>query len=189
MKRNLPRRIGNKSQQGIGLIELAISLAIVAAVLFGIFYLVNVVQGKRATTAEAQNLTMMASDLRTKFGNQASFAGINANNMIKLGLVPESMISGTAMISGFSTPVTVAPTNLNGQANDGFTFTYQVPSRNCSDFVSAVEGTFSRVAIAGTAIKDLTANDNDISVADLASCDASAGGGSSMVSVAFTQGR
>lgn len=192
MNRNTGRMLGRKNQKGIGLIELSIALVIAAAVLFGVFALVNKANASRVVTAEAQNLTMMATSLRTKFSNQASFQGISASNMIALGLVPENMINGNAINSGFSTQVNVAAVNLNGQANDGFEFTYQVPAKSCSDFVSSVEGTFSRVNIDGTVVKNTAygasgGGDDAITVTDLAACDATAG--TAPVTVRFAQGR
>ena len=172
-----------KRQKGMGLIEFAIYLALAAAILFGVFYLVGVVQGKRITNNEVSNVTMMASDLRTKFTGQSSFAGITPAAMIALNIVPKPTIT-----SGFSTPVTVAAANINGVANDGFTFTYQVPSDDCSNFVSGAEGAFSRIAIAGTNVKNVPAGDNSISVAELASCGATATGNAN-VTIALSQGR
>ena len=176
-------------QEGMSLLDAALWLAIAAVMAFGIFYLVRVVTGKRVTTQEVQNAITMTTDLQAKFSAQASFVGISAANLIRLGIVPDSMVSGTTMVSGWSTPVTVAPVTLNGAANDGFTFTYQVPSRNCADFVQGVEGVFSRVVIEGTTVKNLVAGDTSIGVVELATCDATQGGGSTPVSVALSQSR
>lgn len=182
-------RISNrKTQKGMTLIEMAISLAIAAALIFGIFYMVGVVQNKRITTNESQYLNMMAADLRTKFSAQASYAGLNAANLISMNIAPRPMVVGTALRSGFSTAVTIAPANVNGVADDGFQFTYLVPSDNCADFVTATEGAFSRVSIAGTVVKNVTTGDNQISVTDLANCNASATSNSN-VTLLFAQGR
>lgn len=183
------RRIGSKKKQrGVTLIELAIGLAIAGALIFAVFYMVTVVQSKRATSSEAQYLNMMAADLRTKFSGQGSFTGLNAANLIRIGIAPRPMVSGNTLRSGFSTPVTVAPANVNGVADDGFEFTYQVPSNNCADFVMASEGAFSRVSIAGTVVKNLAAGDSEISVVDISGCNATSTTNAN-VTLLFAQGR
>lgn len=178
-----------RKQKGFGLIELAIAIAIGAAIVFGVFVLVKRANSSRASSNEAKSLMMMASDLRTKFSGQGSFAGLSATNMIRMGLVPSNMIVGnTSIRSGFSTDVAVASINLNGVADDGFQFTYTVPSDDCSDFVQSVEGAFARIAIGGTQIKNVPGGDNVINVADLASCGAS-GTTNAPVTLTFAQGR
>lgn len=187
--RNITNLKSSKSQRGIGLIELSISLAIGAALLFGIFYMVNVSQAKRITNAEAQNLTMMSNDLRTKFSGQGSFAGLTTATLISLGIPPESMINGGTLRTGFSTDLAIASTNVNGQANDGFEVTYTTfPSRSCSDFVMAAAPNFARVTIAGTVVKNTGtgSTDNEITVDDLSLCE---GAGGTVASIAFAQGR
>lgn len=190
MKSNtgIKRVYGGSKQKGITLIELAISLAIVGAILFGVFYFVSVTQKKRIVTTEAQYLNMMASDLRTKFTGAASFAGISAANLIKLDIAPAPLITNTTMRSGFSTSITIGSTNVNGAPDDGFEFTYQVPSKSCADFVAATEAAFARVTIAGTVVKEVATGDNQISVAEMAGCNAT-GTTNANVTLLFAQGR
>lgn len=181
--------IGRRNQKGLTLIELSIALAIAAALLFGLFYVVNVANAKRIVNNEAQTLTMMGNDLRTKFSGQGSFAGLNTSTLIQIGIPPETMIEGTTLRTGFSTPVTVSATNVNGQANDGFEFDYtQFPSRSCSDFVMAAAQNFSRVTIGSTVVKNIgTGNtDTEITVAELAGCEGNDGVVSSLK---FAHGR
>ena len=176
-----------RNQGGFSLIEMAIALAIAAAVLFGIFYIVSVVQNKRITNAEAQSFNMMVSDVRTKFGSQGSFTGITPQAMVQLGVVPRNMVSGATIVSGFNTIVAVAAINLNGTAADAVEFTYTVPRGNCADFATASEGAASRVTVGGTAVKNVTAGINAIQIGTLAtSCDAQSGGN---VAIAMAQGR
>jgi len=184
-----PNRLSTaRKQKGFGLIELAIAIAIGAAIIFGVFVMVKRAQSGRAASNEAKNLMLMSADLRTKFSGQGSFAGLSADNLIKMGIVPSNMISGTSIRSGFSTDVTVAPINLNGAANDGFEFTYTVPSDDCGTFVQSVEGAFARVSIAGTQIKNVPAGDSEVNVGDLANCNAT-GTSNAPVTLTFAQGR
>lgn len=179
---------GARRQKGATLVELAIWLAIAAAILFGVFYVLRVVQSKRITTAEAQNMTVMASDLRTKFSSQGTFAGLTNATAIAINAVPKTMINGGNVMSGFSTAVTIASANVNGVADDGFSLTLGVPADSCSDFISGVEGAFSRVAIGATTVKDLAAGDTVISPADMAACAATQVGNAN-TNIVLAQGR
>ena len=184
-----PNRIRNaRKQKGFGLIELAIAIAIGAAIVFGVFVMVKRAQSGRASSNEAKSLMLMASDLRTKFSGQGTFAGLSPANMIRMGLVPSNMTAGTTIRSGFSTDVGVTAINLNGVASDGFEFAYSVPSDDCANFVQSVEGAFARVSIAGTQIKNVPGGDNEINVDDLANCAAS-GTSNAPVALTFAQGR
>ena len=66
-----PNRIRNaRKQKGFGLIELAIAIAIGAAIVFGVFVMVKRAQSDRASSTEAKSLMLLASDLRPKFSGQ-----------------------------------------------------------------------------------------------------------------------
>ncbi len=189
IRRSIPNSFNRRKQAGLTLIELAIGLAIAAALMFGLFYVVGVANAKRLTTSDAQALTMMANDLRTKFSGQGNFQGLTTSTLIQLGIPPEHMINGTALQSGFSTPITATSTNVNGQANDGFEFDFaQYPAKSCSDFVMAAAHNFSKVTIGSNVVKNVgTGNiDGEITVVELANCEGSNGVVSSLK---FAQGR
>lgn len=188
MNRNRRNPPGSRSKQkGLTLIELAIVIAIVAIIIFGVFLLFSRVQTSRIATDEAQNLNMMMADVRSKFGTQGSFNGITPTVMINLGLVPRTMINGNNIRNGWNTNVTVAAVNLSGTAGDGVEFTYQVPREACADFVTSASGAASRITVGGTVVKNVTAGQNTVNVATLGTqCNADAGGN---VPVLLAQGR
>lgn len=189
MKHRTSHAVAMRKQAGLTLIELAIALAVAAALLFGLFYVVNTANAKRKTSSEVQNLTMMANDIRAKFAGQGDFAGLTAGTLIQLGVPPQSMISGSALSSSFSTPVAVAAANINGQANDGFEFTYtNFPANACADFVMAAASNFAKVTLGSMIIKNIGtgATDTTITVAELAGC---AGANGVVPAIRFGQGR
>lgn len=178
---------GRKQQRGMGLLDMAIWLVIVAGVAAFIFYLVGVIQGRRASADEAQNLNLMMTDTRTKFGEQGSFNGVSPQVLIQLGVVPKSMINGANIRSKWNTDVAVAAVALHGAAGDGIEFTYTLPRENCAEFVTAGAGSAARVTVGGTVVKNIPGGINTLQTATLGtSCDANAGGN---VAVAFAQGR
>jgi len=181
-------RIGGYKQRGIGVIELSVSLVIAAAVLFGVFFVMNQANASRVVTAEVQTVTMLSNTLRNQGSSGSSFAGLTNATLIQLGIAPENMVRDDELLSGFSTPVSVTAANVNGVANDGFEITYtNFPARQCSEFISAVSHMFSRVSIGGQVVKNTTSGntDDEITIADMARCDAT----NNNVTIAFAQGR
>lgn len=187
MKSRIPRFVNRRDQRGAGLIDLALWLIVIGGIAAFIFYINGVVGNRKATTDEAQNLNMMMSDIRAKFAAQGSFNGINPQVLIQLGVVPKSMINGSAIQSKWNTPITVQAVTLYGSAGDGVELTYSLPRANCADFVSAGEGAAARVTVGGTAVKNIPAGVNTIQQATVAAQCASDQGGN--VTVAFAQGR
>lgn len=184
VQRNIPSK---KKQAGLTLIELSIAIVIAAALIFGIFYLVGVVNDRSVVKDEGQYLNQMVADARTKFRQQGSYAGITPQVMINLGIVPPPMVNGNNITTGWSTNVAVAASNLNGTAGDGIAFTYTVPRKSCSDFIDAGAAASARVTIGTTVVKSIPAGQNTLNVANVATaCDADAGGN---VQVIFEQGR
>lgn len=183
------RALSAKRQKGMTLIEFGIVIAIAAVVMMLMFAALRLVNQKRAVSADIQNFTMLASELRTKFGGASGFDGLSPATLVRLGVVPEKMVRGMEIINGFSNIVDVASTNIHGAANDGFVFTTTVPSRACSDFVAGIADAYAKVDIAGTTVRNTAAGDGDITPAELSLCDATAGGGSAPVAIGLTSGR
>lgn len=175
MKRNSPQNL--KKQAGLTLIEILIVLVIAAGLLFGIFYLVSQANERSIVRDEVQSYNTMANDARTSFRKQGDYAGVAGSVLIQLGIVPPTMINGTAIRSGWNTAITVAPINLNGTANDGMEFSYSVPRTSCPNFIDGVTNSAARISIDGEVVKNVPANLTTVNVADVASaCDAGAGG-------------
>lgn len=188
MSKSLDSRIkaAARKQQGFTLIELAIVLAIAAIIGILIFMRMTKVQNANIANNESSNLAMMVSDARTKFSNQGDYAGVSAAVLINNGLVPQTMVSGATIKTGWGTGVTVAPSNLNGTANDGIKFTYTVPKKNCSDFVTGAAAAVSKITIGTTVVKNAPAGSSTLDMTALGTaCDASAAG---TVAAAFEQG-
>lgn len=185
--RSTPRLSGYK-QRGIGVIELSVSLVIAAAVLFGVFFFVNKANASRVVTSEVQTVTLLSNTLRNQGSAGSSFAGLTNATLIQLGIAPENMVRDNTLQSGFSTPITVTSSNVNGLGNDGFEISYiDFPARSCAEFVSGVSHMFARVSIGGQVVKNIGSGntDDEITIVDMARCDATAGN----VTLAFAQGR
>lgn len=178
-----------RSQGGFSLIEILIVAALIAAGLAAVLFLVNRYNTKQVTNDEAAALNQMAAEVRTKFRSQGNFNGITPAVLINNGIVDPRKINGTNIETGWNTNVTVAPANLNGVNGDAMSFTYTLPRESCPDFVQAAEGTFPRVVVGGTTVKNVPAGGTAARLDVVAlgtACNPGAGGN---VSVVFTLGR
>lgn len=165
-----------KKQQGFTLIEMAIVLVLAAAVVYGIFAAMKVVGTRTTNNQEVKNATMIAADLKTKFGGQLSYSGLTNSTAIQINAIPKGMIQGANIVTGWGTTLAITASNVNGTANDGFALTYEVPADSCSDFISAVEGAFTKITIGTNVVKNARSGDSTLTVADLARCSATATG-------------
>lgn len=173
--------------RGIATLDLLLYTGLAVAALAAVFFIVNLVINRQAVNDEIQTLQTMASETRTKFRAQGSFTGITPNVLIQNGIVPATKVNGTNIQTRWNTNVLVASANLNGAAGDSVTFSYTVPRENCSSFVEAAEGTFPRISVGGTNVKNVPGGANTLDVVALgAQCDSGAGGN---VQVVFFLGR
>lgn len=184
------RRLFNpsmKKQRGFSLLEILIVAALVAAGLAGLFFLVNRYNTKQVTNDEASSLNSIAAEVRTKFRSQGNYNGITPQVLINNGIVPPTKINGANIETGWNTNVAIAAANLNGTAGDSVSFTYTIPRESCADFVQAAEGSFPRISVGGTNVKDVPGGQRTLNIATLGTqCDAGAGGN---VAAVFTLGR
>jgi len=175
-----------RKSKGFTLIEVLIVLAISAGVLFSVFVAVNKVQTKQLAKEAAENLNLMVADTRAKFKSQGNFSGVSAKVLIDNRIPPSNMIQGTNIVSPWNTNITVAPATLQNQ-NDAVSFTYTgIGIEDCSNFVQAAEGAFSRITVGGTAVKDIPGGVTTLNVANLGTACTKGGANNTIV---FTQGR
>lgn len=179
-----------RKQQGFSLIEMAIVIAIAAILLFLVYQRLTKTQDSRIANDEASNFSSMMTDIRTRFGAQGDFAGVSTAVLIGNGLVPANMVKGTAgaeaIVTGWNTTVAVAPATLQ-YANDAVALTYQVPRKQCSDFVTAASQAAARVTVGGAVVKNAAAGLDKVNLTQLGtSCAASTAGN---VSVLLEQSR
>lgn len=147
-----------KQQKGQMSIELAIVVAIVVLILAGIIYYTT--QGRKGTklNSEASAMTAIVGATQKLYNADPNgYANVAAQDLINNGVIPASMVVAGAITSGFGTPITVAPATLYN-AGDGVAFSEAVSPDDCSAYVQAVASDFAKITVAGTAVKDSTAN-------------------------------
>jgi hypothetical protein len=148
-----------KSQKGQSLIEYVIYIGLAALVLVGIIYFATTGRKNSAIQSESSTLTSVVGATQKLYNaDPTAFANVTAAALINNGVIPPAdVIGGTSIVSGFGTPITVAPDTLY-QANDSVSFTYGVPQDSCSAFVLAVNSDFAKISVGGTIVKNTTSN-------------------------------
>jgi hypothetical protein len=155
-----------------------IALLLFAAVIGIVMTVWNAVKSTTGVQREASLLNTTVSKLQGHYRNQGHFAGVAAQVVIDLGAVDRTQVSGNQILSIWRTPVAYAPTTLGAGANDAVAVTYTgVEQGDCSSFVNSVAGTFSRITVNGTAVKNQPAGVLNVDVTALAGACASAATG------------
>ncbi|WP_019583725.1 type 4 pilus major pilin [Thioalkalivibrio sp. ALE16] len=171
-----------RKSKGFTLIEVLIVLAIGAGILFAVFAAVSKVQGKAVAKEASETLNLMVADTRALYRSQGNFNNIDAETLVNNNVPPRSMVNGSDIISPWNTAIAVDEATIN-TTNDAVRFTYpDVPRDDCTGFVQAAEGSFTRVEVGGSVVKDVG---QTMEVATLGQACSSA----DFVDIAFTQGR
>jgi len=176
-----------KRKNGFSMIELLVVIGIIAFMALAAFVVVPMARNSWNASKEADFYAAMSADTRTVYSTQGNFNGVSPATMIKLGLVPSTLVRNNVIVSSFETNVEVAPTNLNGNANDGVEFSYTLPREVCTKFVQKSAMASARVTVGGQVVLNRPTGENTVNVSTLAdACDSGAGGN---VNILLAQGR
>lgn len=147
-----------RKQTGQSLIEYVIYVGLAALVLGGIIYYAVSGRTNTAVNKEASSITAWVGATQKLYNSDSSgYTNVTAQALIDNGVIPKSQVLNNAIMSGFGTPITVAPADLYG-TGDGVAFDIGVPPDACSSFVQAVSANLARISVGGTVIKDTTIN-------------------------------
>lgn len=148
-----------RNQAGFGLIELMLSIGIIAILAIGVVSYFNNVDHSNKVKDEVNNLNALSGAVRNMFNSQGSYTGLTNEVILKSGGFPDRMRvpnNTTDIKHGWLTQgVTVAPATVDS-TDDSFTITYAgVPERACSDIIANGFRFFEQVTVNGTQIVDV----------------------------------
>lgn len=181
---SFPRR-----QRGLGVVDALLGLILVAAA--AAFWVYN---GKNASSSqlsgnEAVQHAAWSGRIQKAFIEQGDFSGITAKSLADLGIVDRKRVSGTSILTGWNTAMTVAAANVNGAANDGFTFSFPLPRDACGSYVATVASAAAIITVGGTSVLNGITGDGKLNVATASTaCNASNGAGTVNIVASFTRG-
>lgn len=186
MSKRIPSFQARKKAGGFTLIEFGIVAALLAVAAMGVYTLYNNKKDTSIASNEAQMFTMMAADAQSRFSAQGSYENADAASLVANGIVPNTMVSGDSINTRWNTTVDVTSASLYGNANAGLQFTYSVPAKACSDFVSQAQASAVLVSVAGSPVKD--AQNDTTSALDVAALGTACGtSGSTAVSLTISR--
>jgi len=149
-------RARTRRQRGATLIEIATVLAIVALVIAGVLAIYTNAETSRKTSEALGQVANIQQAVRSLYGGQATFTGLNASALISSNHVPQKMVAGTTLRHAFNGPITIAPANPGGVTDGGFQVSFgQVPREACIKFLTSDLGRAVFSVGTGTAVKSL----------------------------------
>jgi prepilin-type N-terminal cleavage/methylation domain-containing protein len=145
-------RLKANHQRGMTLIELLLVLLVAGGIFVIVFGYFKEANNQTQVQTAASELALMSKKAQKVFSSQGSYDGATAAVLINLGIPSKKWISGSNIRDPWGNNITVASAGTN---NAILRFTYAgVPSDVCSSFVTTTEGSFQRVAVGSTVIKN-----------------------------------
>ena len=151
------------NQNGRSMVEMLGVLAIIGVLSAGGLAGYSKAMFKHKLNATMDQITMLVTNIRTMYGTQSDYTGLNNGKAVKLGIVPAVMGTGTADDAALTNPfkgsVKIAPADSKSTSAGvtGFTVLYTgLPKEACialatSDFGSGAGSGFIGVDAAATA--------------------------------------
>lgn len=136
---SLRKRLAAKARRGLTLIEAAMVLAILALVVAGIMLFYTSANTSRQTTAALGDLAAIQQSVRSLYGGQSSYLGLDTAGLAATKALPARMItSANGLRHSFNGAVTVSADTAAGGANSGFSVRFDsVPQEACVKMLSS----------------------------------------------------
>ena len=134
------------NENGRSMVEMLGVLAIIGVLSAGGLAGYSKAMFKHKMNSTLDQITMLVTNIRTMYGTQDNYDGLTAAQAIQLGIIPAAMKNGSALVSPFKGPVTIATSkasNATGAPDDtAFVVTYSgLPSEACINLATAEWGT------------------------------------------------
>jgi prepilin-type N-terminal cleavage/methylation domain-containing protein len=148
-------RTNANHQRGLTLIEMLLVLLVAGGIFVIVFGYFKEANNQTQVQTAASELALMSKKAQKIFGSQGSYAGATAGVLINLGIPSTKWIAGSNIRDPWGSNITVAS---SGTGNATLRFTYAaVPTEVCPSFITTAEGSFQRVAVGTTVIKNTSA--------------------------------
>lgn len=156
-----------KNKKGFTLLELLAVLIIIAVLGTGLYFIVAKVNSSGDAKAEDKNIQLIASALRSTYGNTASFTGLSGSltSLITAGVFPTSIVSGTTLVNKWGGAYTLASYSVAPGTDNYFDITdANIPRDICNKLANSTASSFPLVNINGTPFKTVAVPNPDPSV-------------------------
>lgn len=146
------------SQRGIGLIELLLSISIIAIIVIGAIALFSSASNANKSQDMTKGYGVLNATVHALYGTASSYYGLVDTQLSQSGSLPSSMVSstpaasGTALTSPFGYITMPAVTSASQRTFDVVYPASTIPVAVCNKFVPALIGTVKQVKVNNTAI-------------------------------------
>lgn len=153
-----------RRQKGISVIDFAIWVGVAGIAIAAIVSLAPGIMNSIRINSESTNLPQIVSCIQKYKWGKPNFAGTTAAQIIQNSCIPNSMVSGTAIVNRWQGSVTVTP-RTTATANDSIGLTYtNLPKVACTGLIPVVADTFLSTTVNGTTVKSPGAELDDTAV-------------------------
>ncbi len=158
----------NINESGRSMVEMLGVLAIIGVLSAGGLAGYSKAMFKHKLNTTMDQITMLVTNIRTMYGTQGNYDGLENSTAVSLGIVPPVMGNSAALTNPFKGAVTIATADAkvaDGTAKTAFTVTYEgLPKEACialatADFGSGAGSGFIGVTIGGFATNVIGANE------------------------------
>lgn len=119
-------------QRGLTLIEAAMVLAISTLVIAGIMVFFQSASINAKTNEAMSQLNSLRTTINSLYAGQPTYQGLSNELLINSSGVPSKMVSGTDIISAFSSPVIVSDVSVSMGTSNAYSVSFtDVPSEAC----------------------------------------------------------
>lgn len=141
--------------RGIGLIELLLSISVIATIAVSSIALYSSVSAANKAQEMIRGYKQITSTARALYGGKGSYLGLGANQLALSGALPLAMVSGTSGGAGIVSPFGLMA--IPAIKSPGYTFdvVYQarsIPRNVCVQFVPALLSSAMSVKIGNVSI-------------------------------------
>jgi len=141
-----------RNKKGFSLLELLLTLGIIAALIIAAFIVYPKVQAAQRAESELKNVATIQAGVKSLYSGMANYQGLNNSVLINANVFPENLLkdgdSGTQAVNAFGGNVEVKSTSASGIADAGISIKYyNVPSDECIRIATALANNVSSVRI------------------------------------------
>ena len=134
------------NENGRSMVEMLGVLAIIGVLSAGGLAGYSKAMFKHKMNSTLDQITMLVTNIRTMYGTQDNYEDLTAAQAIQLGIIPAAMKNGSALVSPFKGPVTIATSKASNATgapdNTAFVVKYSgLPSEACINLATAEWGT------------------------------------------------
>lgn len=149
----------HSEESGRSMVEMLGVLAIVGVLSIGGIAGYTKAMAKYKINSTLDQISMLVTNIRSTFGNQPTYEGLNNATAVTYGLVDSDLSHSTnsTLTNAFGGPVTLGTDSLNGVDNAAFTIQYQqLPASACATIASADWGGTAASGLSSIKVNETT---------------------------------